>query len=263
MVDLPQTHSMYLVVKGIYTWGVTENWQLGIRLQPNWGFTAPDAISDLGGLDTDAAIISRSESIGSITCEWVLTHSGNLFQPDDYLNDQAGPAFLDHFGTAVANTVKIASLTLYPIMSTGKVVGRRKAILTYEGTQPQGIDSSHQLPTENAIAVSFVTAQVGPTGRGRVYSPPPGTSVVGTDGRLSHTARDDLATAWAALLSALAYDAPGRPTVAGWGVRPIVTGHPWDTGCTIQGVRVGDVIDTHESRRRSLVESYSDTVAPA
>lgn len=249
-----QTQSLYLVVKGIYSWTSQENWQYGIRLIPAHGFTAPEGIVDFSDWDTNEATVSRTESGWTITSEWTLDASPGSFNADDYLNDQCAPAFLDFFGAGVSNQCKIESLTLYPIKGDGKVNGGRKAVLTYVGTLPQGIDSSNQMPMEDAVCVSWGTAQVGPKGRGRIYSPPPGTSAVDSHGFLTSTKQDDLRDGYVSILEGLSLSVG---VGSGWFIRPVVTGKPWHQGAVIDSVRVGNVVDRQASRRRQIPETYN------
>lgn len=249
-----QTQSLYLVVKGIYSWTSEENWQYGIRLIPAHGFTAPEGIVDFSDWDTNEATVARTESGWTISSEWTLDASPGSFNPDDYLNDQAAPAFLDFFGPGVSDQCKVQSLTLYPIKGDGKVNGTRKSVLTYVGTLPQGIDSSHQLPMEDAVVVSWNTAQVGRKGRGRIYSPPPGAAAVDTHGFLTSTAADGLRDGYVSILEGLSLSVG---VGSGWFIRPVVTGHPWHQGAVIDSVRVGNVVDRQASRRRSIAETYN------
>jgi hypothetical protein len=260
-VALPfQTSHLYLVLKGDYSFTSAEGWQVGIRLVPADGLVDPAAEGTLDGEDTDATSVARTESGWTISSEWKLVSGTDVFNPDDYLNDQVAPALLNYFGPGVANTCLMRSATLYPIKFNGKVNDSRKTVLDFVGTFPQGIDSSHQLPMEDAICVSWQTPQVGRRGRGRIYSPPAGTSAIDTHGFITSTVCDDLRDGWVSLLEGLSYTPVSLP---GYHIRPIVTGSPWDRYGLITSVSVGNVVDRHGSRRRSIPETYNTPAVPS
>lgn len=260
-MSLPdQTSHLYLVLKGDYSFTSAEGWQVGVRLVPALGLADPAAEGTLDGEDTDIASVARTESGWTISSEFDIVSGTSVFRPDDYLNDQVGPTLLSYFGPSVANTVFMRSATLYPIKFNGKVNDGRKAVLDFVGTFPQGIDSSHQLPMEDAICVSWRTPQVGRRGRGRIYSPPAATAQIDTHGFLTTTACDDLRDAWVSLLEGLSFTPLAPP---GWHIRPIVTGAPWTRYGMITSVSVGNVVDRHGSRRKSIPETYNTPAAPS
>ena len=122
---------------------------------------------------------------------------------------------------------------------TGKSVSRDEASMSHAGTA-----SGSPLPQEVAVVASLRTATTGPAGRGRLYLPPPAVSDTTAAGRLSTTARDDLASGVASALSSLLGNA----------LTPVL----YSTGNTdrpIHLVDVGDVFDAQRRRRDKLVES--------
>lgn len=248
---------LYLVAKGSYEDSSlsAETWQTGIRLWAD--ISVPD---DQGNLPTtgDYASDSGSSTEGDwdITWDWQWTTTGGtVIVPHDYLNDQAGPAFAAFFNAAyVSAKTRCDSLTLYPMLATGRVFEARKAVLTYH-TGPPGTDSSNMLPPEVSCCLSLQTPQVGRRGRGRMYMPPAGTGEVSSQGFVSsgHTAA--LATAGATLMAALAVESIDPSSTH---VRPIVTGVPYTRYGVVESVNVGNVWDAQRRRRRQLIETRTD-----
>jgi hypothetical protein len=206
---------------------------------------------------------SRTETDWTIDNTWKATQGSlGTFQPDDYLNDQAGPAFATWMATASHwGGVRLTKLSLYPAAgSQGKSVGGNVCTLNYN-TPVAGTGSGNPLPLENSAAISWKTHRIGPRGRGRIYSPVSSVGVIDAVGKIDDTKRQNMADEAAALLEGLAYDGVGT---AGAHVRPVVTGPSTSGGlgaftdyATIIGVSVGSIMDTQRRRRAQEVEVRS------
>jgi hypothetical protein len=236
-----------------------EIWQNDIRLALVHG-----SVDSLGTLpnnwDPSATAIARTETDWDITGNWKTTVLGSDFNPDDYLNDQAAPAWTAFMAAAhLSNQDRLRTLELFPIGAPdGKAVPAppyalgTPCRLEWTGSYPTGGESSTQLPPQNSIAVSWRTQQIGARGRGRIFLPAT-TSGALSGGHVSTGAADDITAAAVTFLEALAY------TSASWNVIPIVTGAPYVGYGIINQVRVGSVMDTQRRRRNRLTEVYTST----
>lgn len=243
----------------------TEVWQVGIRLALVFG-----AVDDIGTLPNNwnptATTISRTETSWTIDGNWIV--DGPLttdFDPGDYLNDQAAPAFDDWMDCAGRSSgCRLDTLKIYPIGTDGKAIpappygSGTPVTLTWTSGNPTGATAGNQMPINNAIVASHRTSQVGRSGRGRMYSPGWAAGAVAADGRVDGTVQGIVLSNQVALLEALALTAD---PVLGPTVRPIVTGGAYSQYAVINACRVGNIFDTQNRRRRALVETYvSDTV---
>nr|CRY97800.1 hypothetical protein [uncultured prokaryote] len=250
---------LYLVAKGGYEDSVnqSETWQTGIRL---WcDLSVPD---DQGTLPTtsdftaDAATDVEDDWTIESSWQWKLL-TAQVIDPVSYLNDQAAPAWSDLMGAGfISGKVNLASLTLYPMLSTGKAFEGRSAKLTWN-TPLAGGGASDLMPLEVATVASYRTAVPGAKGRGRGYLPPAGHVKYLDTGLLNGTGVGDLVTALATFLSALAVENV-EPTLTH--VRPIVTGGNYTKYGVITSVNVGNVPDAQRRRRRSLAEERTSSV---
>lgn len=254
---------LLLTIEGGYTDGAlaAERWQTGLRLGLVFG-----AVDDIGTLpsnwDPAAHTISRTEATWTITGNWrVNGPSGAVFNPDDYLNDQAAPAVIDWAAfTNQSTAVRVDTLKLAPISAP---LGREvpappfavgsPCLLTWTSANPTGGDGGSLLPLQDSVVVSHYTSQLGRRGRGRMFLPPSSSSSI-SGGRLTTTARDHIRDGAVAFLEALALSPVGAGAAH---VRPIVTGKPFVNYSVIDQVLVGRVIDTQRRRRRSLDEQKS------
>lgn len=252
---------LYLTISGdCSTSGLTsEVWQTGIRLALVGG-----TVDDIGTLPTDWApvldTISRVESSWTITGNWKIEQSGAFFSPDDYLNDQVAPAVAAWMAAnKSSNQVTVREMKLYPIVAplghaypAPPYASGTPCLLTMTDNSIGGA-ASGLLPLQNTVVASHRSSQIGRVGRGRMYLPPTGASTV-SNGLVTDSNRDDILDAQVALLEGLAYSAP-LPT--GWHLRPCITGKPYTQYSVISQVRVGNVMDTQQRRRRQIVETYS------
>lgn len=259
--------SLYLTAQGGYVSGATglanEIWQTGIRLQLSLD-PAPPAIGTIPNNEYSIvpANINRTETNWTIVGNWLAEGGVNDFDPGDYLNDLAGPAFRAWIATtgAFAGAVELRTLRLYPIGDPdGHVIPAppyaqgTPCLLTYTGTRPHGVVSGAMLPPNNSVVASLRTSQIGRRGRGRMFSPACGVSVIGQNadaGVVTSANRTILANAYVTLLEALHYNEAVK-------VRPIVIGAPYADYAVINQVRVGNVVDGQRRRRNALLETYT------
>lgn len=254
---------LYLTIKGsVTTSGLTsEVWQTGIRLALVFG--SVDPIGSLpNNWNVSADTINRTETSWIITGNWNITNisPAGSFQPDDYLNDQVAPAVAAWMAAnKSSNQVVVDQMALYPIIAP---LGRTEPAPPYAtGTPCQltmtdnsiGGTVSGLLPLQDTVVASHRTSQIGRVGRGRMFLPPSGSSLI-TNGLVTDTNRDDIADAHQAFVEALAFDAGGLGTAS---LRPIVTGKPFTNYAVINAVRVGNVMDTQQRRRRQIIETFT------
>jgi hypothetical protein len=254
----------HLLLSCIGDWDDTElaaeTWQVGIRLALVFGSVDPVGTLPNNWAPT-AQNISRTETHWTITGNWDVGY-GPGFHPDDYLNDQAAPAFaawLSDSGVATSSKCRIREIKLSPIGTDGNLIpappysAGTPCLLSYTSSYPTGATSSTLLPLQNALVMSHRTAQIGRRGRGRVFRPGLTTPAINSHGHVDSSVQASFLSAHVSLLEALSYS-DTNPT--GPHLRPIVTGSPWTQYGVINSVKVGSVPDTQRRRRRSLPETY-------
>ena len=171
---------LYLVASGGYASSATalqnEIWQTGVRLAFRLD-ADPPLIGTLPEREWDVVpdSIDRDETGWRITSNWRGEGGVADFDPGDYLNDQAGPAFAAWIfsGGTFSSNVQLRELRLYPIRDPdGKVepappyAQGTPAILTWK-TPRTGSNSGAMLPPNNSVVASLRTNQIGRRGRGR------------------------------------------------------------------------------------------------
>jgi hypothetical protein len=110
-----------------------------------------------------------------------------------------------------------------------------------------GTNANPMLPSECAICVTFRTATITRSGRGRWYLPAPSTNELTTTGRLISGALTALVTSHSAFFTALQATLPGGNAV-------VYSKHD-AAAYPITSFDVGDVVDAQRRRRNKLVES--------
>jgi hypothetical protein len=149
---------------------------------------------------------------------------------------------------AVLEVVKIA-----PIGSDGKYLA--DAVVVNVVDAPGGSLESPAVITstlpQSAVAVSLVTARRGPTGKGRFYVPMSPQPLDQTTLLMSETARDNLKASTQTLINAL----NNQPGVDALDLKVVVASSK-GYNTVVTGVRVGRVVDTIRSRRRSIPETF-------
>lgn len=153
------------------------------------------------------------------------------------------PASLIH-PAAVMTQVKFAQ-----IGPDGKY--RSEPFVAGPVTGGYGSAAGHTLPLQTALAVSLVTARRGATGRGRFYLPIP-TVTLENDATITAANAESVRGSVVTWLNAL-NNVPGFDGVAPKVVVASSKGYNSD----VTGVRVGQVLDTIQSRRQALAEQYT------
>ena len=258
----PNMH-LLLTAGGSYTDTVEgeEAWAVGVRLALVFG-----SIDPIGTLPTNwlpaAQIINRTEADWTITGNWNTALGGNTFNPDDFLNDQAAPAFGTWLGATLSSTqVRMDWLKLAPISSP---LGREEpaipyltgspCLLTWTGAQPVGSEGGGLLPLQISCVCGHRTSQVGSRGRGRMFIP--GCARNAMDASTAYwtsTTQNRVTGAQKDLLNALTWAGIG---VGAANTQPIITGKPFETYAVITSVRCGNVPDTQVRRKKSLPVTY-------
>ena len=233
-----------------------ESWQVGLRMWIGIGGSVP--ADDVGPLSTDLSVeaksINRTETDWTISGNWWMAGPGGLqhFSPDDYLNDQAGPAFATWMATSLcfAGHARLRQLRLYPIGSNGKSVpaapyaAGSPCTLIYT-TIPEGGVAGDALPPQNTVVASHRTSQVGRKGRGRMFLPVSATGQV-EKGVLKDASRAAILANQVDLLEALAVTGTSS-------TRPSVIGAPWTSYAFINSVIVDTAVDTQRRRRKDVI----------
>jgi len=239
-----------------------EVWACNIRL----ALVMPGSVDDIGTFPSTWSVASEfashTETDWDTTTTYKITSGLSTFEPTDYLNDQVMPAIAAWMATSNHHGIaKCTGVSLYPCSApTGNSIGGNVATATFH-TPVAGGGSGSSLPLENSVVLSWQTHKIGARGKGRIYSPVGGTSILNSVGVVESTHQASYLSEAVTLLEGLAYTAG----VGGSGanVRPVVTG-PSSTGgaapyagyATIIGVRVGEVVDTQRRRRNKQPELY-------
>lgn len=258
------TH-LYVVLQGDYSLSqmAGEVWQTGARFGATPGGSAPDEVGNLDPFDVVALNQTVTESSYTITSNWTTEMGISDLDPVSWLNDQIRPAAAAFIGASnvFASAVRLKSILVYPIRTPDGHVEPAPPYLQgspcrldYTSSNPTG-NATGLLPPQLSVVASTRTAQVGRRGRGRMFTPPPGTTGA-SSGRVSGALQAALGTAAKNFLEGcrLAGTGPG-----GVWVYPVVTGLPFSAYAMINQVRVGDVFDTQQRRRRNLVEAFANT----
>lgn len=252
-----EAHLLLSAIGGYTDAGLAnESWQVGIRLAMVFGTVDP-----VGTLPNNwaprPATINRTETNWTITGNWNVGVGSEQFNPDDYLNDQAAPAFTTWMGAVgLANQVTLRELKLFPI---GAPLGHAipappyaqgsPCLLTWTANAPHGAGGLTMLPLQIAAVASHRTSQIGRRGRGRIFLPGLSASASNGGGFLQSTFVTSVLNGQVALLEALKYDGLPQSTLS---IRPVVTGKPFTNYAIINRVQVDNVPDTQRRRRRSL-----------
>lgn len=257
------TH-LYVVLQGAYsnTGLAGEQWQTGARFGASPGAGPPDPLGAFDSFNVVALNQTVTEPTYSISSNWTTEMGISDLDPVSWLNDQIRPAAAAYIGKAnlFAGVVRLDSILVYPIRSPdGRVepappyAQGSPCRLDYTGSNPTGAVAGVIPPQVTAVA-SLRTSQVGRRGRGRMFVPPFGTAG-NNSGRVSPSAIAALGEATKEFLEGCRVSAG----TGGVNVYPVVTGAPFINYAMINQCRVGDVFDTQQRRRRSLVENYANT----
>ena len=261
---------IYVTFTGGYIAAATalanEIWQFGIRFPLVFGTVDP-----IGTLPSNwepyAVAINRTEAEWNISGNWsVQGPMTKTFSVDDWLNDQVGPAAKAFIKTTAlfSQSVELREINAYPIGTTGHAVpappyaAGSPIKLTFT-TKPLGA-ASGSMPLQVTPVVSLLTQQVGRRGKGRIYCPILTGTAVGSSanaGILASGTQNFLVAAAKAFLEDSSYAgvAAGDPRI-----QPGVIGAPWTNYATVQAVRVDNVLDTQQRRRRQVISTRAQDV---
>jgi hypothetical protein len=253
--------SLYVKFSGDYVPStlVGEIWEIGVRCALVFG-----DVDDIGTFpdtyEPQAVSVARTETDWTITTNWNVDYLTNVFNPDDYLNDQATNAITNLLASShISNQVRVRDIRCYLVASpTGKSApnpGQTEgtpAVLTYTSSYPTGGESTTQLPPQDSVALSFQTMRVGRHGKGRLFLPS-GVSGMLSGAKVSSGTADDIRDAGVQFMEDLAYSGVGGLSAH---VRPVVTGVPYEQYGVVKAVRVGNIVDTQRRRRNRLSEVY-------
>lgn len=248
------THA-YVVWQGGFKDWPFETWQVGVRYMLVNSGTEPDHVGTLPTYTVNPAAVARDETDWTINSLWNAGLGlAESISVDDWLNDQLAPAGLAMMsGCYISTQVTLDRIKASPITGTGHVADLRTSILEFKATVPDGTVSVPQLPAECSVVGSWVTQKIGRRGRGRIYLPPTGSAIISDGGNLAQAQQDHVVAGLVAMLEASAI----TPTGGGnhWAL-PIVTGAPYTSYAQIDGVRVGQIVDSQRRRRRQTSENY-------
>jgi hypothetical protein len=173
---------------------------------------------------------------------------------DGYASDCANDlrAFFKQATTHVSGRAVLREAKLAFIGADGRYTRDPYLVPIADGAGA-GSDQGQTLP-QAALAVSLVTERRGPSGKGRFYLPMPvlpiGFSLLADQAQCQEVAVN------AAQLIANLGNAPGWDVDSGG----VVVASTKGFNTPVTGVRVGRVVDTIRTRRRSLSESYGPVV---
>jgi hypothetical protein len=159
-------------------------------------------------------------------------------------------AVFTHLGPILSNRLRLKNVTVARINALGryeKTVDGAYDKGEWNGATVLTNAATGNLPLQSAVVVSLMTARAGATGRGRIFSPAISENL-GADGRLTGSRSLDIANNYKAFLNAV----NALTTLGNVGVHSS-KGY----ASSVTGIRVGKVVDTLRSRRRSQPEDYS------
>lgn len=244
----------------------TESWQFGIRFALVFGNLDPVGTLPNNWSPT-ANIVNRTETHWTITGNWQADGGGgNIFHPDDWLNDQLAPAVSTFLASAhcVSGQAKLNEIKVYPIGTNGKSVPAppysqgSPMLLTFTSANPHG-SVSGLLPPQLSGVVSWGTEQIGRKGRGRIYLPPTAPSEI-TGGQLISGTASTIAGNAAAFIEACNVHNTAPYTQ---NCEAAVIGAPWTQYGVINSAGMDSLLDTQRRRRRSLkATKYVSPVTP-
>jgi hypothetical protein len=160
----------------------------------------------------------------------------------DLWSTQIGPHMPSYVTLTEVAIAAIGADGKQPVNSTGGYVGAHKQTFAVNGSRAL----SSRKATQDAVCVTLTTGRAGPTGKGRIFLPCPSADL-GPDLRLDVDEVTALGTGVRNMLENLRDD----PTFAG-----VVVASSLGFLSPVTGIKVGRVVDTMRSRRRSLHEDY-------
>lgn len=263
MADNQATH-LYVVLQGSYRSAALtgEVWQTGLRFATRPGSTAPVETGDFIPFGVVAANHNAVEANWTISGNWTTEMGITDLNPADWLNDQICPAAKALISSVnFSSDVQLDAALVYPIRSPdGKV---QPAIpysqgspvrADFTGTKPSG-GGAQSVPLQISCAAGLRTSQTGRRGRGRMFLPPAPNSYLG-NGFWTSAAVSALSTAVKVFVEALRLDGNGPGGVY---ASPCITGAPFTAYSLVNQLRIDNIPDTQQRRRRSLTPTVTNT----
>lgn len=254
---------VYMTAHGTYPTGawVGESAQIGLRFSYQPVVTAPlkgDIYVPQEGGDIAADFGSQAGTHGTLAKTWTARVGpvGSTENVDAGAQIDLAEDFWTFLNTAKSyqpsefkwTHVKIAAV------DTLGAIPRVASVYTFS-TALAGASASGALPPQVAFALSTRANLVGRRGRGRIYLPALATNMLATDGTVNTTNATALRTAFKNLIDAV-QNQPGYTQNM-----PVVFVGSHDSADVVRPVeiRTGNRLDTIQSRRRQVAESYTVT----
>lgn len=157
-----------------------------------------------------------------------------------------------------------STVTLDSIVTTELDGGTGKNLNSQEsGHAIVGGLATQSLPPQNAVLVSYRTANAGKSGRGRQYLPPVGSAHADLNGELITADRNTIDTAWTAVITGMA--TVGTPVIlhGGFSGRDAAGAPIYKvlTSDAITNVGVAGLLATQRRRTNKVGSSYSPFLA--
>ena len=249
-------HLLLLAQGGYVTSGLeAEIWECTLRCSLVYGST--DAVGLLpDNWEPQAEVINQVETDWTITANWKLDD----FDVPGWLDQNVAPAFatwleagiissaarLDFIKCSVIGSPSGASVPAIPYAQGSPMT------LEWTDSNPVGSTTGQVSPLDTSMCVTHRTAQVGASGRGRMFLPAIPQAKV-SNGKFASGQPGAARDIQVALLQDISSNAIG---VGAPQIRPIITGGDFTKYAVINQVKVGDVPDTQRRRRNALVETY-------
>lgn len=262
VIHMPNLNHVYLTAHGSYTSGswVGEAAQIGVRL----GFAPTADAPDKGdiwtvteGGDIAADYGTQTGTHGSLAKTWTARVGGVGSTENMDAGAQIDMAedmwtFLNTIKTQNNQYFRWTHVKIAAVDPTGKIP-RVASVYTFT-TPLQGVGSLG-LPPQNALALSTRANLVGRRGRGRIYLPALATGVIDGEGKLATS----VGTACQAAFKTLIDNLQSQPGLTQH--LPILFVGSADSATVVRPVeiRTGNRLDTIQSRRRQVAESYTVT----
>lgn len=251
---------IYLTAHGSWASGpwVGEAGQFGLRLPFALTVGAPDKGTIFTPLvNGDVAIDQGSQAgaNGTLTRTWAARIGGLGSEQNADAALQVDMAedlrtFLVALAALQSNAWRWTHVKLAPISANGDTV---QSSSVYTFTTPVAGSVSSTQPPQLAVALSLRADIIGRRGRGRIYLPGMGQSIIATDGTLATSSASTMRTAFKTCVDAL-QNLPGTPEAI-----PIVSVMSPGSATAVRPsqIRTGNRFDTIQSRRRQVAESYT------
>lgn len=255
-------HHAYVTAHGSYPSGswLGESAQIGLRLPFVLAASAPDkgAIFEPvvgGAIASDFGSQAGTNGILSKTFTARVGPVGSVVNLDAGMQIDLAEdvwAFLNAIKTHQSNLFRWTHVKISAVDEAGATP---VASSIYTFTAPLVGGGTSSLPPQVAMALSTRANLVGRRGRGRVYVPALGQSVLASDGTINSSSANSLRASFKTLIDAL-QALTGSPLYI-----PIVSVMSSDSATAVRPVevRTGSRLDTIQSRRRQVAESYTTT----